>query len=283
MTASPRVASLHLYPLKGGRALQVESALVTPRGIEGDRRYMVVDPEGVFLSQRQVSRLALVIALPVPGGLRLGTFEREWLEVPLVEAEDARVVSLWGGTCVAIDQGDAAAAWLSDWLEQPCRLVWQPDSARRGVDQRYAVSEGDIVSFADGFPLLVCSSTSLADLNTHLGMPVPMNRFRPSLVVEGWADPWYEDRVARLRAGEVELALVKQCARCVVTTVDQHTAVRGREPLRTLARVRRAKRGAMFGENAIPTAVGKVAVGDRVDVVEAREKELEPVRHVGEQ
>ena len=278
MSTSPRVASLHLYPLKGARAIDVEEALVTPRGIEGDRRYMVVDQDGVFVSQREAPRLALVTALPGPSGLRLGTPGRCWLEVPLIDAEDAlRVVRLWAGTCVGADQGDVAADWLSEWLERPCRLVWQPEGARRGVDQRYALSERDLVSFADGYPLLVCSSTSLAALNQHLEVAIPMNRFRPNLVVEGWVDPWYEDRVARLRAGEVHLSLVKQCARCVVTTVDQRTGEAGREPLRTLARIRRGERGAMFGENAIPSVVGRVAVGDPVRVVEVRDREREPV------
>ncbi|MBO0703283.1 MAG: MOSC domain-containing protein [Candidatus Dormibacteraeota bacterium] len=276
--ASARVGSLHRYPLKGARAIDVEEAVVTPRGIEGDRRYMVVDAGDRFVSQREASRLALVTALPVPGGLRLGAPGRPWLEVPLVEDRAAsRVLRLWAGTCLGVDQGDRAALWLGEWLRRPVRLVWQPETARRGVDPRYATGPGDVVSFADGFPLLVCSRESLADLNAHLETPVPMNRFRPSLVVDGWSVPWREDRVARLRAGDVELALVKQCARCVVTTVDQQTAERGREPLRTLARLRRSERGAMFGENAIPTAVGRVAVGDRVEVVEARDQELEPV------
>lgn len=282
MTAPARVASLHLYPLKGGRGIEVESARVTPRGIEGDRRYMVVDENGVFVSQREASRLALVTALPVPGGLRLEACG-SCMEVPRVEDEAAlRVARLWAGTCVGVDQGDAVAAWLSRWLDRPCRLLWQPETAPRRVDQRYAVSAGDVVSFADGYPLLVCSSASLAVLNSQLEAPVPMNRFRPSLVVEGWTEPWFEDRVARLRAGEVELALVKQCARCVVTTVDQRTAERGREPLRTLARIRRSQRGAMFGENAIPTLVGAVAAGDRVEVVEALDREREPVWSVAQ-
>lgn len=283
MTVSARVGSLHLYPLKGARGIDVESARVTPRGIEGDRRYMVVDQNGVFLSQREAPRLALVTALPVPGGLRLRASGGSWLEVPRVEAEAAlRVVRLWAGTCVGVDQGDAAASWLGEWLDRPCRLVWQPETAPRRVDQRYAVRADDVVSFADGYPLLVCSSTSLAALNTHLELPVPMNRFRPSLVVEGWTDPWCEDRVTRLRAGEVELALVKQCARCVVTTTDQRTAERGREPLRTLARVRRSERGAMFGQNAIPTLVGRVAAGDRVEVLEALDREREAVWSVAQ-
>lgn len=270
--ASPRVASLHLYPLKGGRAVDVEEAVVTRRGVEGDRRYMVVDSDGRFLSQREVPRLALVTAVLIPGGIRLEAPGRRPLEAPLVEEEAARrVLRLWSGTCVGTDQGDRPAAWLGEWLERPCRLVWQPDWGHRRVDQRYATGSGDIVSFADGYPLLVCSSDSLAALNAHLEPPVPMHRFRPNLVVDGWPRPWTEDGVRRLRAGGVELALVKSCARCVVTTVDQHTAERGEEPLRTLARIRRGERGAMFGENAIPTVLGTVRVGDRVDVVEARD------------
>ncbi len=279
----PRVRSLHVYPLKGGHRLDVEEARVTARGIEGDRRWMVVDQDGVFLSQREAPRLALVTALPVEGGLRLCVPRGAALEIPVIEEGAAsRTVRLWAGTCLAVDQGDAAAAWLEEWLGRPCRLVWQPDGARRRVDQTYAIGPDDIVSFADGFPLLVCSTSSLQDLNRRLETPVPMNRFRPSLVVDGWSEPWQEDRVARLRAGEVELALVKQCARCVVTTTDQDTAKRGLEPLRTLARLRRSKRGAMFGENAIPTVEGRVAVGDPVEVAEARERELEPVWRVVE-
>lgn len=266
---SARVGSLHVYPLKGGRAIDVEEAVVTPRGIEGDRRWMVVDQDGVFLTQREVRQLALITPLPVEGGLRLGATGRPWLEVPVTEEGAAtRTVRLWAGTCVAIDQGDGAAAWLEESLGVRCRLVWQPDQARRRVDQRYATGSGDIVSFADGFPLLVCSTASLADLNAQLESPVPMNRFRPNLVVDGWAAPWAEDYVNRLRAGQVELALVKSCARCVVTTVDQRTAEQGREPLRTLARIRNRARGAMFGENAIPVRLGRVAVGDPVDVLE---------------
>lgn len=273
-----RVGSLHRYPLKGGRGIEVEEARVTPRGIEGDRRWMVVDAGGVFLSQREAPRLALVTALPIAGGLQLAAPGKRLLEVPLTgDRAASRAVRLWAGTCLAVDQGDAAADWLGEWLGRPCRLVWQPVEARRRVDQRYAVSATDIVSFADGFPLLVCSTSSLEDLNRHLDTPLPMNRFRPSLVVEGWPAPWHEDLVARLRAGDVELALVKQCARCVVTTTNQDTGERGREPLRTLARIRRAERGVMFGENAIPTVEGRVAVGDRVEVLEARERELEPV------
>lgn len=275
-----RVASLHLYPLKGGRRIDVADAVVTPRGLQSDRRWMVVDAGGAFLTQREVPRLALVTALPVAGGLglRLGAPGRPWLEVPVREEPTAtRVVRLWAGTCVAEDQGERAAAWLSDWLERPCRLVWQPDGARRRVDQRYATGGDDIVSFADGYPLLVCSEASLDDLNTHLAAPVPMTRFRPNVVVGGWP-AWREDGVGRMWAGGVELALVKACARCAVTTIDQETAERGGEPLRTLGRVRRGPRGVLFGENAIPTRTGRIAVGDEVEVLEARE----PARRVAE-
>ena len=269
MTPPARVGSLHVYPLKGGRAIDLTEGRVTPRGIEGDRRWMVVDGNGVFLSQRETPRLALVSAVPVGGGLRLGAPGRPWLEVALTDEQAAaRTVQLWAGTCLAVDQGDAAAAWLGEWLGRPCRLVWQPEGARRRVDQQYATGPGDVVSFADGYPLLVCSTASLGDLNTYLETPVPMNRFRPNLVVDGWPAPWTEDHADLLRVGQVDLALVKSCARCVVTTVDQRTAQVGREPLRTLARIRRRDRGAMFGENAIPATIGNVAVGDPVEVLE---------------
>ncbi|MGH7922751.1 MAG: MOSC domain-containing protein [Candidatus Dormibacteraceae bacterium] len=267
--ANAFVSALHVYPLKGGRALDVDRADVSARGIAGDRRYMAVDANGRFISQREVSRLAQVTALLGGDGLRLSAPGAGALEVPLpADGGDRCRVRLWEDDCDAVDQGEEAARWLTDWLGLEARLVHQPESARRIVDQTYAVSARDTVSFADGYPLLVCSTASLADLNAHLQEPLPMNRFRPSLVVDGWPEPWWEDGVVRLRAGEVELTLVKQCARCVVTTVDQRTAERGREPLRTLARIRRRPRGAMFGENAIPTTLGRIRIGDQVETLE---------------
>ena len=261
------VESLHVYPLKGGRAVDVERADVLAIGLRGDRGYLVVDEQDRFVTQREVSRLALVEAYLGADGLVLCALDSPLLVVPFGVRTRRRTVRIWEDRCAADDQGEEAARWLSAVLRQPCRLVRKPDDVPRHVDPRYARSPGDVVSFADGYPLLVASMSSLAALNRELAVPLPMNRFRPNVVVSGWEEAFVEDGIRELRIGEVELALVKHCARCVVTTVDQATAERGREPLRTLARIRRRDQGVLFGENAIPLSLGTIAVGDPVEVL----------------
>ena len=273
MTA--RIASLHLYPLKGGRAVDVAGADVLATGLRGDRGYMVVDEHDRFLSQREISRLALIQARLDDGGLVLRCPGLAPLRVAPEQSVERRIVRIWRDRCPADDQGEEPAAWVSRALGHPCRLVRKTADVPRQVDQRYAVSPDDVVSFADGYPMLVTSTSSLDALNRELEVPLPMNRFRPNLVVSGWEAPFCEDRVRRLRAGAVELALVKHCARCVVTTVEQATAERGEEPLRTLARIRRRGDGVLFGENAIPLSLGTLAIGDEIEVLEWA-PELEP-------
>lgn len=260
------LASAHVYPIKSCAGTSVRSAEVTPRGLGHDRSFVLVDPDGKFRSQRDVPRLALArpdLSTVDDGILGVSGPDVAELRVPIVPDGVRRPVRIWGDTVPGVDQGDAAADWFSALAGAPCRLMRLPDDHARMVDERFAVAE---VSFADGFPLLLTSTASLADLNARMACPLPMDRFRPSLVIAGWDEPWVEDTITRLAIGDALFDLVKPCGRCVVTTTDQATAERGREPLRTLATFRRGEFGVHFGQNAVPVGAATVRVGDEVRI-----------------
>jgi uncharacterized protein YcbX len=188
------------------------------------------------------------------------------LALPVIAEGQTREVLVWRDRCAAVDQGDEVAEWLSRFLRRPCRLVRMAEDHVRRVDPVYAVSEADQVGFADGYPFLIISEESLADLNARLAQPLLMNRFRPNIVVRGGA-AYAEDGWCRVRIGGIEFSLVKACARCAITTTDQATAQVGREPLATLATYRRVERGVLFGQNAIHAATGAIRVGDPLEVL----------------
>ena len=175
-------------------------------------------------------------------------------------------MKIWDENCKAQRCGEAADAWLSEFLELPCRLVFMPDSLARKVDPTYA-SESDLTAFSDGFPLLLLSEASLAELNGRLDVPVAMQRFRPNLVVTG-CGAFAEDGWKWLRIGEMTLRVVKPCSRCIITTIDPATAERGEEPLQTLSEYRRQGNKVYFGQNLLHDGTGQLAVGMRVEVLE---------------
>lgn len=265
------LSGLYLYPVKSTAPLPVREAAVEPRGLAHDRRWMVVNPGGQCVTGRELARLTLVRALPVDGGLRLEAPGMPALQVDVpgeVAADDDFQVTLWGSTVAARVAGPAADAWLSDFLLQSVRLVHMDDSARRLIAEPQAEPD-DIVSFADGYPLLLISQASLDGLNARLANPVPILRFRPNLVVAGAPAPHAEDGWRRVRVGEVEFDVVKPCARCVFTTVDPQRGERDPdgEPLRTLITYRRSGSGVTFGQNLIPRSTGTVRSGDRIEVL----------------
>jgi uncharacterized protein YcbX len=253
------ISAVHVYPIKSGAGQSVRSWDLDPRGLAHDREYMVVDADGQFLTQREVPLLALVtgdLGEPFTVHTPLGS-------VQVRDAGDV-AISLWEHTGPAIDCGDEAADVLGEFLGRPCRLV------RMRADQDRPTQRGQgQVGFADGYPLLLIGEASLADLNTRLPDPLPMNRFRPNIVVSD-AAAYEEDDLLRVRLGEVAADVVKPCARCAITRVDQATGIRGDgEPLRTLGTFRKAKGGVMFGQNLVHQSLGRLAVGDPV-TVEAR-------------
>ncbi len=260
------VSRLFVYPIKSLGGIKLDAAEVEARGFGHDRRWMLVDEDGVFLSQRRHPRMALArvriegerLVVTAPGMPTLG--------LPLRPEPGGTVrVSVWGDEVDAVPCGGEADGWFADFLGVCCRLVHMPDEAQRVVDPEYAEA-GDRVGFADGFPFLLLSEASLDDLNARLDEPVPVDRFRPNIVVAGCA-PYDEDRWRRVRVGDVGFRIVKPCSRCAITTVDQGSGERGKEPLRTLASYRRIGDEVFFGQNAIPDATGLLRVGDTVEVL----------------
>lgn len=257
-----------VYPVKGAAGDSVTEARVDDFGLHLDRRWMLVDGEGIFLSQRNHPRLALLRPRLRDGSLVLEAPELEPLALPMVPEGPASAVRVWDSTVEAVEVDGGAGEWIEAFLGQPARLVFMPESTLRPVDEGYA--EGARVSFADAFPFLLLSRESLEELNRRLDRPVPMNRFRPNLVVRG-EGAHAEDAWRRIRIGEVGFDVVKPCARCAVTTVDQESGRRGVEPLRTLARYRKHDGKTWFGQNLVQRGRGILRVGDPVQVVERGE------------
>ena len=258
-----------IYPVKSAGGIAVQEREVESRGLAGDRRWMVVSPDGDFLTQRDWPRMALIVPTLEANALRLDAPGCAPLRVPRLPEGERLTVRVWRSVCEAVSAGADADVWLSAFLGMPCRLVYMPEDTRRTVSREFTAGEG-IVSFADGFPLLLIGESSLDDLNTRLAEPLPVNRFRPNLMVTGSA-PYAEDDWKQVRVGEVLFHVVKPCARCVMTTVEQTTGERtGPEPLQTLAGYRREDGKVMFGQNLIPEGTGKVRIGDEVEVIETR-------------
>ena len=273
-----RVVELSYYPVKGCAGTSVREALLTPAGLAHDRSFMVVSEEGVYRTQRRDPLLAVVRPLITPDGGHL------MLTAPGVEPLHLRVdtsgtrqkVDLFGTAYQGIDQGEEAADWLSDRLGVRSRLVRTPPEHDRVTDGLTPGTSG----YADSCALHVLSRSTLDLLDSKLtdrgAGPLPADRFRPNLVVDGWDDPHTEDRAHRLRVGTTELGYAKLAIRCAVTLVDQHAGTRaGPEPLRTLAAYRRATQGGVaFGTKYAVLRPGRVAVGDEVEVTAWGESEL---------
>ena len=262
------LSTLTFYPIKACRGFDVPAANVERMGLQLDRRMMVVTPEGEFLTQREYPKLALVTPTLNDDNLTLSAPNYESIRVAIQRTGTPQPVNIWKSRGVhAIDQGEEAAQWFSDWLGARVHLVHIADGFLRKVNADYAVNADDHTGFADGYPILIASEEGLADLNSRLETSVPMNRFRPNVVVKG-CEPFAEDTWKRIRIGAVELAVVKPCARCVVTTIDKDTLAQSKEPRNTLNSFRNPGNGAMFGQNVIPLNEGRLELGMNVEVIQ---------------
>jgi uncharacterized protein YcbX len=267
-----RLSAINVYPIKSCAGHALSAADVEARGLRYDRELMVVDAEsGLALTQREYPRMALVKPRREETRLSLDAPGMKPLTLAIRQAGPALTVTIWKDHVASIDQGDEVANWFSRYLGLTCRLVCMASVTARLVNRDYAERETDVVSYADGFPLLVISEESLADLNARLATPLPMNRFRPNLVLSGSGIPFGEDYLRRFALGSTTFTVVKPCARCVMTTVDQQAAAfAGQEPLRTLADFRKGNKGVLFGQNLIHDGPGTLAVGQQVQVLETR-------------
>ncbi|TNF25820.1 MAG: MOSC domain-containing protein [Deltaproteobacteria bacterium] len=260
-----KLSALYLYPIKSAAAVSLEVAEVDELGISGDRRLMVVDKSGRMMTQRSVPTLALVqprfegdeVVVTAPGMPELRIPRR------CEQGEPLRVV-VWGDWVDAIRIDREADRWFSQLLARDVRLAYMPHTTFREVDRKYG-GAGKQVSFADGFPFLLTTEASLADLNARMAAPLPMNRFRPNLVVSG-SEPWAEDGWKKIRVGTVRFDVVKPCARCVITTVDQVTGAIGKEPLATLSTFRQVDSKVLFGQNLVHRNRGHLRIGDPVEL-----------------
>lgn len=260
------LSQLWIYPVKSLAGVRVERARVERRGLARglvhDRRFMVVGADGEFLTQRQHPRMALVRVAVAEPYLRLEALSCAPIHVPLVPEGSAREVRVWGDTCAAIDAGDDVASWISAFVGCTARLVYMPESTERGADRPYA-REGDLVSFADGFPFLLLGEASIEALNERLSQQVDVRRFRPNLVVRG-APPFAEDGWRELVIGSVRFLPCKPCGRCTVVNVDPDRGERSKEPLATLASFRTREGRVLFGQNLVHDGEGEIAEGDPV-------------------
>jgi uncharacterized protein YcbX len=271
-----RLQSIHIHPVKAFRGLAPREAVVEPWGLAGDRRWVLIDDGGKVVTQRQQPRLALAAAELLPGGgVRLSAPGMEPLTVPVPRPAGMVPVEMFRDKVEAVPAaGEDAHAWCTAYLGAGTRLVYMDDPAtRRPVDPEYALP-GETVSFADGYPLLLTTTASLDALNSLIAQgehadegPLPMNRFRPNVVVAG-TEAWAEDGWSRVTIGEVAFRVAKTCGRCVVTTTDQGTAARGKEPLHSLGRHRRRDGKLVFGQNLVPCTRGTIRVGDPVTITE---------------
>ena len=280
------ITEINIYPIKSLKGIALSESVVEKRGLRLDRRWMLTDPDGMFFTQREVPKMAAITVRVESGELRVESESGENLSVPFEPDRGSRQnVVVWQSEVESVVYNGQVSEWFSDALGRKCQLVVMPESWDRHVSEQFD-SGGDIVSFADGYPLLLANEASLEELNDRIGdekARVPMNRFRPNLVVSG-AEPFAEDMWRRIKIGETIFRVPKPCARCVIPTIDQDTGeFDGKEPSRTLATFRRPRQvypdtfasyafqgnEVLFGTNLIPENAGAVVrIGDDVEVLE---------------
>jgi len=264
------VQDLYIYPVKSLGGIKTEKARALQRGFEFDRRWMLIDDTGKFISQRTEFQLALLRTRITENGVQISHKSKDTsISIPFGFGSAGPVdVSIWDDRLQAVHVSEEADEWFSEMTGKSCRFVFLPENGQRPVDPRYAANE-EQVSFADAFPYLLISQASLNDVNSRMNEPVPMNRFRPNIVISN-TEAFEEDTWNEIRIGEVRFKVAKPCARCVLTTVDQETAIKGKEPLATLARYRTINNKVMFGQNLIALNEGFITAGDSLEVISSK-------------
>jgi uncharacterized protein YcbX len=270
MKAELSVSELWIYPIKSLGGIQVSQASISDRGLLYDRRWMLVDESGRFLSQREFPNLALLqVSLQADSLEVFVKNQLEWkIQVPFLENDLSLKVEVWEDVCEAWQYPDAINDFFSDYLHQKVSLVYMPDNSKRQVESKYA-KNGEITSFSDGYPFLLIGQASLDDLNEKLSEPIPMNRFRPNIVFEG-GKAFEEDTWLSFSIAETDFFCAKPCARCVVTTISQETALQGKEPLRTLSTYRKFGNKILFGQNLLHQGKGVIEVGDKIQNIKKK-------------
>lgn len=267
-----QVSQLYIYPIKSLGGIALQTVEITDRGFQYDRRWMLVDANNRFISQRELAEMALLKVNITSSGLEVyhTNDPTDIFRVPFPPYNGTTLpVSVWDAGCNARLVSEEANNWFSHKLKIDCRLVYMNDEDNILIDETYNINNS-INSFSDGFPILIASEASLEDLNSKLDQALPMNRFRPNLVISG-SKAFEENEIKEFIIGDIHFFGVKPCARCVITTIDQSTAVKGKEPLKTLATYRNYNNKILFGENVIAMQTGTISVGDPVQVLQTKE------------
>jgi uncharacterized protein YcbX len=264
-----KISEIWIYPIKSLAGISLSKAQVQAKGLQYDRRWMLVDEWGTFITQRTYPKLALLYVTLQEDHLEV-TYRPDpsnKVSVPFMPVSNQfMAVSVWDSHHISAETvTHEADQWFSNFLGKKVFLVHMPEDSHRPVNPNYG-KDGDLVGFADGYPYMLISAASLAELNQRLAEPVPMNRFRPNFVVEG-TTPFAEDAWLSIRLGTVHFDIVKPCSRCVMVTINQETIEKSAEPLKTLATYRKTGHKIMFGQNLINRQLGTVAVGDPVDIL----------------
>jgi uncharacterized protein YcbX len=258
--------SIYVYPVKSLAGFSVKSWPVNEKGLLHDRRWMIVDTENRFITQRQMPKMALISTSLSNEGLHLSAESMPAIVVPFESGLTTSLkVQIWNDSCLAKPASQTADHWLSTFLETECRLVYQPEDAVRAVDPNYAQPQ-DKTYFSDGFPFLIISEASLVALNQEMNENFSMTRFRPNLVVTD-CEPYAEDTWRTIQIGTIDFRLPKPCSRCSITTIDPLTGQQGKEPLRTLNRTRKWDNQVFFGQNALHDRPGELHIDDALIVL----------------
>lgn len=265
------ISQLFIYPVKSLGGFEISTAFLTEKGFKYDRRWMIIDANNNFLTQREFAQMSLLQTTIANDRLVISSKENsnDSILVPLYNEPSATIkVTIWDDECDAQYVSLQADEWLSKKLKMSCRLVYMPDTEMRKVDDRYA-KNAEVTNFSDGYPLMMIGQASLDDLNSRLAEPLPMDRFRPNIVFTG-GNAFDEDTMEHIVVNGIDLFGVKLCSRCNVTTINQDTAQKASEPLKTLAEYRRNNNKIYFGQNILFNKTGVIEVGNSIIVLESK-------------
>jgi len=262
------LSDIRIYPVKSLTGISVQSSQVFPYGLDKDRLLMLIDDNGLFITQRKYTQLALVDTYLENDKLKITA--PNFSDLMISEDEfslETTYVKIWRSECDGFVAKEKINQWFSEYLNTSVRLVKYNHKKPRASNPRYSKGH-DIVSYADGYPLLAISQSSLDDLNSRLEVPVTMNRFRPNIIADG-CQAYAEDNWKKIKIGGVEFDAVKRCDRCILTTIDPNTGIKNesREPLTTLTQYRREIGGVVFGMNLIPRSSGAIKINDTIEII----------------
>jgi len=268
-----QISELYIYPIKSLGGISVKQATVTDRGFENDRRWMLVDENNCFITQRQVPEMALLQVAIEDASLRVThKIKGDSINIPFISGSgEQEMVTIWNDICPAVHMSDKVDDWFTTMLGITCRLTHMPDETRRQVDQNYAPGDA-ITSFSDAYPYLIIGQATLDELNSRLEQALPVNRFRPNMVFTG-GEPFEEDKLGHFVINHINFYGVKLCARCVIITIDQDSGLKGKEPTKTLSTYRMRNNNVYIGQNLVHKGEGFISVGDSLQVISLNHEE----------